>query len=83
MDTSDYIKLAAYRELQEALMVKRVNDELLEFLCASIRWFVRYASKNGIHLPDIDRVNHILSVIREIESKNPISDDSLQSDRDG
>ena len=34
-----HIKMAAFHELQEAL-IKRVNDELLEHLVSSIRWLV-------------------------------------------
>ena len=38
MDSTDYIKLAAFQELKDALQVKRVNDELLEYLSSSLRW---------------------------------------------
>ena len=33
--TTDYIKMAAFQELKEALEIKRVNDELLEYLASS------------------------------------------------
>ena len=35
MDRTDYSKLAAFQELKDALQVKRVNDELLEYLSSS------------------------------------------------
>ncbi|MGZ5509944.1 MAG: hypothetical protein ACXWFC_05635 [Nitrososphaeraceae archaeon] len=40
MDSTDYIKLSAFQELKDALQVKRVNDELLEYLSSYVGYFI-------------------------------------------
>ena len=53
MDSTDYIKLAAFQEWKDALQVKRVNDELLEYLSSSsLRWLLHYSHKYQIPLPE-------------------------------
>jgi len=39
LDSIDYMKMAAFQELKDVLQVKRVNDELLEYLSSSLRWY--------------------------------------------
>ena len=50
MNSAEHMKIAAYQELQEALKVKRINDELLEFLSSSVRWILRYAKNNNMDI---------------------------------
>ena len=45
MDSIDHMKLAIIRELQEALQLKRINQQLLEQLGASLRWLIHYSKK--------------------------------------
>jgi adenylate cyclase len=66
-----HIKMAAFQELQEALKIKRVNEELLEHLVSSIRWLVHYAKKNNITLPEKDRIMNMLDRATEITDKLP------------
>lgn len=56
MDKEDYTMLAAFQELRNAIKIKRVNDELLEYLVSSLQWLIRYSKKNHISLPDIDKI---------------------------
>ncbi len=37
LDSIDSMKMAAFQELKDVLQVKRVNDELLEYLSSSLR----------------------------------------------
>jgi adenylate cyclase len=66
-----HIKMAAFHELQEALKIKRVYDELLEHLVSSIRWLVHYAKKNNITLPEKDKIVNMLDKATEIADKLP------------
>lgn len=74
-DSADHIKMAAFRELQEAIRVKRVNDELLEFLGASLHWILHYANKYNIPLPEQDKINEILQPTMSIADKLTLPDD--------
>jgi len=63
--------MAAFRELQDAIRVKRVNDELLEYLAASLRWILHYAKKYNIPLPEQDKINEVLQRTMSIADKLP------------
>ena len=52
MNSIDYMKLAAFQELKEALETKRMNDELLEYLASSLRYILRYSQKYNIPIPE-------------------------------
>jgi hypothetical protein len=66
------MKIAAFQELQEALKVKKVNDELLEFLSASVRWLLHYAENNNMEIPERERIIEVLNKAMEIEDKYPL-----------
>jgi hypothetical protein len=66
-----HIKMAAFHELQEALKIKHVNDELLEHLISSVLWLVNYAKKNNITLPERDKITEILDKAIAIANKVP------------
>jgi hypothetical protein len=72
MDSIDHMEIAALRELQDAVRIRRINIELFEYLCASIRWTLRYAKNNRINLPDIDKFDEILERAANIDEKTPI-----------
>ena len=36
-DKNDHVMLAAYQELKDAIKIKRINDELLEYLVSTLR----------------------------------------------
>ena len=65
------MKLAAFQELQDALKIKRTNDELLEFLTSSLRWLLHYSRKNSLPLPETDRMIDILDRVMAISNKPP------------
>lgn len=52
MRTVDYMKMAAFEELKEAVKIKRVNDELLEYLASSLRYILHYSKKYDIPIPE-------------------------------
>mgnify|MGYP001592826297 CR=1 FL=1 len=83
MNSSDHMKIAAFQELKEALQVKRVNDELLEFLAASLRWILQYCKRNDIPIPEKGKIMELMDRAIEIEKKLPsqyISDGSYHHD---
>jgi hypothetical protein len=80
MDSNDHVKLAAFQELQDALKIKRVNDELLEFLTSSLRWLMHYSQKNNLPLPEKDRIVDILDRVMAISGKLPPSPTRNQHD---
>jgi hypothetical protein len=79
MDSNDHIQLAAFQELQYALKVKRMNEELFEQLVSSLRWLLHYRQKYNIPLPDTDKILNLLNRITTISDK--LSDDRIQSDK--
>jgi adenylate cyclase len=65
------MKLAALQELQDALKIKRINDELLEFLASSLRWLLHFPRKNNLPVPERDRIMDILDRVMAIADKLP------------
>jgi hypothetical protein len=51
--------MAAFQELKDAIRMRRVNDELLEYLVSS-RWLIHYSKKNRIQLPDMDKMQETI-----------------------
>lgn len=72
IDSTDHMRIAALHELQDAIGIRRINIELFDYLCASIRWMLRYAIKNKIDLPDIGKFDEILDRAADIDDKTPI-----------
>lgn len=66
-----HIKMAVYQELQDALKLKQVNEELLEYLTSSLRWLIHYTNKNKIALPELDKIDQILNTAMDIANKLP------------
>jgi hypothetical protein len=56
LDSIDYMKMAAFQELKDVLQVKRVNDELLEYLSSSLHWLLHYSHKYQIPLSEKDKI---------------------------
>jgi hypothetical protein len=52
--------MAAFQELKDAIRMRRVNDELLEYLVSSLRWLIHYSKKNRIQLPDMDKMQETI-----------------------
>ena len=73
LDSNSYYhnKMAAFQELQEALQIRSVNDELLEYLASSLNWLLHYTSKYNIILPEKDRIYEVLERAMAIASKLP------------
>jgi hypothetical protein len=57
--------------LRNTMMVKRVNDELLEHLTSSLRWIIHYCKKHDIPLPEQDKIIDLCNKAIEIEKKLP------------
>jgi hypothetical protein len=71
-DSTEHMKIAAFQELQHAIRIRRVNLELLEHLCSSIRWLLHYSRKNNVNLPDVDKMEDLLHKAEEIDEKTPL-----------
>jgi hypothetical protein len=70
MNSIDYMKLAAFQELKEALEIKKTNDELLEYLSSSLRFILRYGQKYNIPIPESDKILDMINKLISIENKN-------------
>ena len=73
MNSIEHMKIAAFQELQEALKIKRINDQLLEFLASSLRWIIHYAKKNNMDIPDREKIIALIDRAMEVEDKLPTS----------
>lgn len=85
LDSIDYMKMAVEQELRDALRVKRLNDELLEYFTSSLGWIMNYCERNNIPLPERKKILELMNKAIEIEKKFPtdyISDESLQAHKD-
>jgi len=71
MDSSDHIKIAIMKELQDAIKIKKNNDELQQYLISSIQWIIRYAERNNFRIPDKDKMIEMLDKITQIKSQYP------------
>jgi hypothetical protein len=74
MDNPGHVMTAAYQELTHAIKFKRINEELLEYLCSSIGWLLHYSKKNNIALPERDKIEEFVSRAIAIADKLPRSD---------
>lgn len=50
------MKVALDKGWQEMLKFKKINEGLMEHLCSSRRWIIRYARNNNLPLPEIERM---------------------------
>lgn len=73
MDKEDYTMMAAFQELKDAMRIKRVNDELLEYLVSSLLWLIHYSKKNHIPLAEMDKIEQIVNRTMKIAEKLPHS----------
>jgi hypothetical protein len=69
MNSIEHMKIAAFEELKEALKIKCINDELLEYLASSLRWILHYAKKNNMDIPDKDKIVELMDKAMAIENK--------------
>ena len=60
-DSTTHIKIALAQEWQEILKFKKTNEDLMEHLCSSIRWIIRYTRNNNLPLPEIERLEDMLN----------------------
>ena len=84
MDSNHHIMMAAYQELQNALQLKKVNQEMFQLLMSSLQWLLHYEKKYRMQLPERDKIENILDMILAVNSKTPItriSAEKLQQDK--
>ncbi len=79
MNSIQHMKMAAYQELRDAKQIKKVNDELLEFLAASLRWIIRYCQRHDMPVPEKDKIIELMDRAMAIEDKLPYEDEYRQS----
>ena|SRR5687768_10149084 len=65
-NTTNYMKMATMEELKMALRIRHLNDELLEYLMASIGWLMHYSNKYYIPLPEKDKLYTMLDNISKM-----------------
>lgn len=71
-DSLDHIKAATIQELQNAVKIRRVNMELLEFLVSSLRWILHYCQKHDMEMPEKDKITELINRAIEIDNKTPL-----------
>jgi hypothetical protein len=72
MDNIDHMTTAAIHELQDAVKIRHVNMELLQYLTSSLRWVLRYCQKHNIEIPDKDKIMELIDRAIEIDNKTPL-----------
>lgn len=72
MDSLDHIKTAAIHELHDAVKIRHVNMELLQYLTSSLRWIMRYSQKYNIEIPEKDKIMALIDRAIEIDNKTPL-----------
>jgi hypothetical protein len=72
MDSSDHITTAAIHELQDAVKIRHVNMELLQYLTSSLRWVLRYCRKYNIEIPEKDKITELIDRAIEIDNRTPL-----------
>jgi hypothetical protein len=68
MNSIKHIELATFQELKEALQIKRMNEELCEYLASSLRWILYYSKKNNMPIPDRDKIVELINRVIAIEN---------------
>jgi hypothetical protein len=63
------MKIALAQEWQEILKFKKINEDLMEHLCSSIPWIIRYSRNNNYPLPEIDRMEDMLNKAMSLTEK--------------
>ena len=61
-----------------ALQIKKVNDELLEYLASSLRGILHYAQRNNMNIPNRDKIIALMNMAMEIENKLPPTTTNFQ-----
>jgi hypothetical protein len=72
MDSLDHIKSATIQELQDAVRIRCVNMELLEYLTSSLRWILRNCQKHNMEIPEKDKIMLLIDRAIEIDNKTPM-----------
>jgi len=77
--------MAAFQELKDALKIRKVNDELFEYLISSLRYLVHYEKQHDTLLPNREKIYEILertlTIADKMPSNIPLSDGKLQQDK--
>jgi 5-methylcytosine-specific restriction endonuclease McrBC GTP-binding regulatory subunit McrB len=72
MNSLDHVKMAAIHELQDAVKIRHINMELLNYLTSSLRWILRYCQKNNIEIPEKDKIVDLIDKAIEIDNRTPL-----------
>jgi hypothetical protein len=55
-ESSDYLALALNEKFKELIRKERLTIELFEILDSRMNWLIRFCQKNGIPMPDAERI---------------------------
>jgi|GEM_PF-5116718 len=80
---NDYLERAAVEKLRYALQVKKINEELLEYFASSLRWLIHYSEKNGIPLPEKDKIILAIDRVMIIVAQLPTNGNSTTVHNNG
>ena len=73
--TDDYnLKIQEIEELKKAVKVKRLNEDLLEHLTATVSWIIRNCEKNNIPIPNKHTISRSITRAYEYLDKIPYAD---------
>ncbi|MEX2193118.1 MAG: hypothetical protein WD717_07045 [Nitrosarchaeum sp.] len=72
MDRSDsYLEMASFEKLKYTVEIHKLNLEMGEHLCSSLQWIIHFCKKYDIPLPDMNKIENIITKVREIEESKP------------
>jgi hypothetical protein len=66
-----HIKMQAIEELKDAVRIRKASVELMEHFTNSVSWLLYYAEKNGIELPEKDKMLAAVNRAIEIQCRLP------------
>jgi len=75
LDKSDYyLEMASWEKLKYTTELHKLNLEMGEHLCSSLEWIIHYCQKHDILIPNMNRIQEIISKIHVIEESKPYLD---------
>jgi hypothetical protein len=73
----------AIAKLEEAVRIKRINQELYDYLSNSIIWLFEYSERRGIWLPDKQKLVRLIEGANNILTKLTPDESYHREDSDG
>jgi hypothetical protein len=71
LDSIEHTRMAAFQELESALRIKYIHQELLQYLSSSLMWILHYCKKNNFEVPEQEKIMRLIDNAIAIEAKLP------------